>query len=125
MTACALVHQIFQVIKQTKCLCGEVSSKRENQTYSLKVAVSGSSVITSCSASTLMLMIPQNLSWITLKNDCSGKNVIQRTNTAFQHSENHVVSNDNTVTERCFRVSSQACEQGCHGESFSSQNQRE
>lgn len=35
-------------------------------TYSLRVPVSGSSVITSCSASTEMLMMPQNLSWITL-----------------------------------------------------------
>lgn len=41
--------------------------KREKKhTYSLKVPVSGSSVITSCSASTQMLMMPQNLSWITL-----------------------------------------------------------
>lgn len=38
-------------------------------TYSLKVPVSGSSVITSCRASTEMLMMPQNLSWITLRTD--------------------------------------------------------
>ncbi|TNN64504.1 hypothetical protein EYF80_025252 [Liparis tanakae] len=44
----------------------EDRSVRSMHTYSLKVAVSVSSVITSCRASTVMLMMPQNLSWITL-----------------------------------------------------------
>lgn len=45
----------------------QTKRKVRNSTHSLKVPVSGSSVMTSCSASTQMLMMPQNLSWITLK----------------------------------------------------------
>lgn len=47
--------------------------QRHMHTYSLNVPVSGSSVITSCSASTQMLMMPQNLSWITLVTQRQGR----------------------------------------------------
>ncbi len=45
------------------------------------------------------------------------ENVIQRMNTMFHHSHY-----ESTVTETCLKVSSQACEKGCHGDHFSSRN---
>lgn len=56
----------FHVYKHSFFLLFICQGKKNMNTYSLKVPVSGSSVITSCNASTQMLTMPQNLSWITL-----------------------------------------------------------
>lgn len=56
----------FHVYKHSFFSALHLSGEKNMNTYSLKVPVSGSSVITSCNASTQMLTTPQNLSWITL-----------------------------------------------------------
>lgn len=57
---------IISTFISTVFFCSSFVRGKNMNTYSLKVPVSGSSVITSCNASTQMLTMPQNLSWITL-----------------------------------------------------------
>lgn len=60
------LDSIISTFISTVFFCSSFVKEKNMNTYSLKVPVSGSSVITSCNASTQMLTMPQNLSWITL-----------------------------------------------------------